>query len=121
MMMEMMLNHVAHPSVVSPLRRDATAGSQEGVAEAGTPMDAATLEAAHLDAADELLGRHGLSLADCRISRECVGIDAEDDAVLYVVHVGEGIDTYALNEALTALQLARGLQPSAQLDVVFQP
>nr|WP_315592211.1 hypothetical protein [uncultured Cupriavidus sp.] len=80
---------------------------------------AADLEEAHLDAAAELLRRHGLSLADCRVSRECAGLDAVDDAVLYVVQVGEGVDVFALNEALTALQYARGLSPSAQLDVVF--
>ena len=81
--------------------------------------DVAAVSRAHLDAAAELLRRHGLSLADCRVARECAGLDAADDAVLYVVQVGEGVDVFALNEALTALQYARGLSPSAQLDVVF--
>ncbi len=83
----------------------------------GRPVDP---EAAHLEAAGELLHRHGLSLADCRVSRECAGAEAGDAAVLYVVRVGVDVDAYALNEALTAMQLARGLTPSAQLDVVFE-
>lgn len=91
------------------------ASDQQGRAR----RSAADLEEAHLDAAAELLRRHGLSLADCRVARECAGLDAADDAVLYVVQVGEGVDVFALNEALTALQYARGLSPSAQLDVVF--
>lgn len=91
------------------------ASEQQGRARS----NAGDLEAAHLDAAAELLRRHGLSLADCRVSRERAGLDAVDDAVLYVVQVGEGADVFALNEALTALQYARGLSPSAQLDVVF--
>lgn len=80
---------------------------------------AADLEEAHLDAAAELLRRHGMALAGCRVSRECAGLDAADEAVLYVVQVGENVDVFVLNEALTALQYARGLSPSAQLDVVF--
>lgn len=89
--------------------------------ERGPSHDAAAQEALHLDAADALLRRYGWSLASCEVSRECASLDAEDDAVLYVVRVGGGADTFALNEALTALQLARGLTPSPQLDVVFQP
>lgn len=89
--------------------------------ERGHSHDAAAQEALHLDAADALLRRYGWSLASCEVSRECASLDAGDDAVLYVVRVGGGVDTFALNEALTALQLARGLTPSPQLDVVFQP
>ncbi|WP_257993434.1 hypothetical protein [Cupriavidus pauculus] len=108
--------NVARSSVLSYLHGDASRDAGRAKAR-----DGAALEALHLDAADALLRRHGRSLADCQVSRECAGLDVEDDAVLYVVRVGEGFDTYALNEALTALQLARGLTPSAQLDVVFQP
>jgi len=77
-------------------------------------------EAAHLQAADELLRRHGMSLADCEVSRVDAGFNGAEDSVLFVVRVGGDIDVFALNEALTAVQLARGLSPSAQLDVVFQ-
>ncbi len=85
--------------------------------DGGLPDDP---EAAHLEAADELLHRSGMSLADCEVSRVYAGFDGGDDAVLLVVRVGRGVDMFALNEALTAVQLARGLLPSAQLDVVFQ-
>jgi len=77
-------------------------------------------EAAHLQAAGELLRRHGMSLADCEVSRVDAVFDDAEDSVLFVVRVGSDIDVFALNEALTAVQLARGLSPSAQLDVVFQ-
>jgi hypothetical protein len=77
-------------------------------------------EAAHLQAADELLRRHGMSLADYKVSRVDAGFDGADDSVLFVVRVGRDIDVFTLNEVLTAVQLARGLSPSAQLDVVFQ-
>ena len=107
---------VARPSALSHLRGDVACEPKRA-----NTRDATALEALHLDAADALLRRHGRSLADCQVSRECPGLDAEDDGALYVVRVGAGIDTYVLNEALTALQLARGLTPSAQLDVVFQP
>lgn len=51
----------------------------------------------------------------------CMSAGFAEDSVLFVVRVGSDIDVFALNEALTAVQLARGLSPSAQLDVVFQP
>jgi diadenosine tetraphosphatase ApaH/serine/threonine PP2A family protein phosphatase len=85
--------------------------------DARCPTDA---EAAHLNAAAELLQRHGLSLSSCSVSRVRQGLDIDDDAVSYVIRVGAGVDIYALNEAVTPLQLVRGLSPSAQLDVVFQ-
>ena len=88
---------VARSSALSYLHGDAPPEPRRGNAR-----DAAALEALHLDAADALLRRHGRALSDCQVSRECAGLDAEDDAVLYVVQVGEGIDTYTLNEALTA-------------------
>ncbi|MBY4729812.1 hypothetical protein [Cupriavidus pauculus] len=81
------------------------------------PKDA---EAAHLEAAAELLQRHGLSLSACSVSRVRHGLNVDDDAVSYVIRVGAGVDIYALNEAVTAMQLVRGLAPSARLDVVFQ-
>ena len=85
--------------------------------DSGLPDDP---EAAHLQAADELLRRHGMSLAQCEVSRVYAGFDGGNDAVLFVVCVGRDVDVFALNEALTAVQLARGLSPSAQRDVVFQ-
>lgn len=118
-MMEMMLDHVGPPS--RQVLQGAVSQRVPDCQGAHGPERVAEREAAHLGAAEALLHKHGMSLADCRVLRECAEFDAADGAVLYVVHVGQDVDTYALNEALTAVQLARGLVPSAQLDVVFQP
>ncbi|RZT42745.1 DUF6461 domain-containing protein [Cupriavidus agavae] len=78
-------------------------------------------EAAHLAAAATLLQRHGIALDQCVVVRERAGFEASDEHVQYVVRVGEKADIFALNEGLTAVQVARGLVPSARLDVVFEP
>lgn len=109
-MMEMMLDRATHSRMPAPTPAVACADGSRP----------ANPEAAHLEAAAELLLRHGLQLADCHVSRLRVGFDEDADAVMYVVRVGAGADIFALNEALTAVQLARGLTPSAQLDVVFE-
>ena len=114
--MEMMLERAP----ASGARNNMADGGWRSIAGAAAPSDAVTLEAAHLDAAAELLQRHGMSLADCRVSRELAGFHGENGAVLIVVQVGKGVDVFALNEALTAVQYARGLTPSARLDVVFE-
>jgi len=108
-MMEMILDEQPARCSVAPVLAQCSDG--------GLPDNP---ETAHLQAADELLRRHGMSLADCEVSRVDAGFDGAEDSVLFVVRVGGDVDVFALNEALTAVQLARGLSPSAQLDVVFQ-
>jgi len=108
-MMEMILDAQPVQCSVAPV-----------LAQCGDGGVPANPEAAHLRAADELLQRHGMSLADCEVSRVDAGFDGADGSVLFVVRVGGDIDAFALNEALTAVQLARGLSPSTELDVVFQ-